>query len=195
MTVSLITSEVRQTDLNHSCSIKMYSTLKHIHSWLHRQRIAMVVALASSPHQRLRSSCYTMGSCPPISGPSPRSSPRLFLSHGLSSSYWYVVPLSFRVVPLLSVTDDTLWVVLVVGSRAPTCPSPLLAYRALFCTLARSHRRPPYLVLVGLLTADRPYYGYGRIMVRVLIRALVHCYVNQLWQCCGLGRTLRTIFL
>ena len=41
--------------------LKMYSTLKRIHSWPHQRRIATVVAI--SPHQRPASSCCALGHC------------------------------------------------------------------------------------------------------------------------------------
>src|SRR6266478_10255356 len=62
MTVSLIDSEIWQADLNDPCFVKLYSTLKHIHSWPHRRKTTMVVA--SSPHQLPTSSRYALGHCP-----------------------------------------------------------------------------------------------------------------------------------
>src|SRR6266436_659380 len=59
--VSPIDSEIWQADLNNSCFVKLYSTLKHIHSWPHRRKITMVVAI--SPHQRLINSCYALAHC------------------------------------------------------------------------------------------------------------------------------------
>lgn len=44
-----------------SCFVKLYSTPRRIRSWPHRRKITM--AVASSPHQRLATSCYALGRC------------------------------------------------------------------------------------------------------------------------------------
>jgi hypothetical protein len=142
-----------------SCTAPRHSTslTSTSHRLLPRRYTQKRFSTTHAPSSRIPST-QTKNS---LRGPSPRSSPRLFWHRGPSSLYWYVVPPSHHVVPLLSVTDDTLWVVLVVGSRAPRCSSPLLAQRALFCTLTRSHRRPPFLVLDRASSRGDPFVWLG----------------------------------
>ncbi len=109
-----------------SCTVPRQSTslTSMFHSLLLRRYTQKKFFTIRAPSSRIPSA-QTPNS---LLGPFLRSSPRSFLPHGSSSSYWCVrYPFLLPVIRLLYGADNTLRAVLVVGCREPRRSSPLLA--------------------------------------------------------------------